>query len=282
MNEGVASPGSLSVQGGLIRAGMKVRKENGRIVLSQTTRFWVYAAVSFWALIVLAGPFMIYSDFFGSQTTHFTCDRGTGVCAVDGRSKDSPPMADIKRAEIDRDFNRRDGANYGITLVARDGKKYRIEQQRAIKSSVVAEYRAAVKTINAYLADPAQQKFDVSFTYSAGWWEKIQSVFYFLVALVFLCVGLMMWSKRRYILEREKITFLIRGPFQRYNQELPTARISAIVDHMVANQRRIDLKVDAYNGIGLVSASAWAASKLDQIALDLAEFLEKPIEKANG
>ena len=282
MNEGIASPGSLDAQGGFIKAAMEVHKESGRIVLSQKTRLWVYAAVGLWALVVLAGPFMIYSDFADSQTTHFTCDRGTGVCAVDGRPNDSPPLADIKRAEIDHDFNRRDGANYGITLVARDDKKYRIEQRRAIKGSVVADYRSAVRTINAYLANPGQPKLDVAYTYSASWWEKVQSVFYFLVSLIFLFIGLGMWTKRRYILEREKITFLIRGPFQHIRQELPTQRISAITDHVVANRRRIELKVDAYNGIAVISAGPWAAPKLDQIALDLAELLGKPIEKGNG
>lgn len=280
MTKEIAPPGSLHPEGAFLTAPMKVHKEKGRIILAQKTRLWFRVAVCFWAMVVLLTPFMIYSEWFTSQTTYFTCDRGTGICEVDGRSKDTPRLADIKLAQMDHDFNRRDGPNYGINLVARDGKKYPIEQQRAIKDSVIADYRSAVKTINAYLANPAQQKLSVSYTYVAGLSEKLVSIFYFLFGIVTLAVALGIWTKRRYIFEHEKVTLMVRRPFRHDKQEFTTQRISAIVDHQFASRRRIEIKVDGDNGIPLVSAGALDASKLDRIPLDLAEFLGKPIEKA--
>ena len=50
----------------------------------------------------------------------------------------------------------------GFNLVTPDGKKYAIQQQRAITDSVIADYRQTAKTINAFLSDPAQQKLDTS------------------------------------------------------------------------------------------------------------------------
>ena len=261
---------------------MKVYKENGRIILLQKTRLWFRAAVCLWAMVVLATPFMIYDAWFGSQTAHFACNRATGVCEVDGRSKDVPPLADIKSAQIDRDFNRRDGANYGIALVTRDGKKYPIELQRGIRDSVVADYRSAVRTINAYLANPAEQKLDVSYTFVAALSEKLQSIFYFFFGIVTLAIGFSMWTTRRYIFEREEITLMVGGPFHHDKRGFATQRISAIVDHQVANERRIEVKVDGDNRFAVVSAAQGDASKLDQIRLDLAEFLGKPVEKAAG
>jgi hypothetical protein len=282
MTREIGPPGSLQTEGGFITAGMKVHKESGRIVLLKKTRLWFRAAICFWAMFNLFIPFMIYSEWFSSQTTRFICDRGTGVCTVNGQSKDSPPLADIRRAEMDHDFNRRDGANWGINLVARDGKKYPIEQQRAIKDSVVAEYRSAVATINSYLANPGQQKLDVSYTYVAGLSEKLKTLFYFLFGVVTLAAGLGMWSTRRYIFEREKVTFLNRGPLQRFRQELATQQISAIIDRVVAGKRRIELKVDGDYEIAVASAGLFAASKLDPLAADLAGFIGKPVERTKA
>jgi len=280
MTKEIGPPGSLHPEGAFLTAPMKVHKENDRIVLSQKTRLWFRIAVCLWAMVVLSTPFMIYSEWFSSQTTYFTCDRGTGICEVDGRSKYTPRLADIKLAQIDRGYNGRDGTSYGIALVTRDGKKYPIEQQRAIKNSVIADYRSAVKTINAYLSNPGQQKLSVSYTYVAGLSEKLKTIFYFIFGIVTLAAGFGIWTKRRYIFDHEKVTLMVRRPFRHDQQEFATQRISAIVDRQVANRRRIEIKVDGDNGIPLVSTGPWAASKLDPIPLDLAEFLGKPIEKA--
>jgi hypothetical protein len=282
MTEEIAPFGWLRPDGALLTAPMKVHKENGRVILLQKTRLWFRAAVCFWAMVVLLTPFMIYSEWFGSQTTQFTCDRGTGVCEVDGRTKDTPPLADIKSAQIDHASNRRDGPNYGINLVTRDGKKYPIEQQRAIKDSVVADYRATVKTINAFLANPGQQKLDVSFTYVAGLQEKLQSIFYFFFGIGTLAAGLGLWTTRRYIFEREKITLMVGGPLRKRKQEFAGARISAVVDHVVVNERRIEVRVDGDHNIPVASAGPYTASLLDPIPMDLAEHLGKPIERVTG
>ena len=122
----------LSSGGTFLRAHLKIRREGGTIVLSQKTRLWFRLSVCVWAMVVLMTPFMLYDEIVNSHTTHFTCDRASGICAVEGDPKGVPPLADIARAVMDHDFNRRDDANWGINLVTSDGKKYAIEQQRAI------------------------------------------------------------------------------------------------------------------------------------------------------
>lgn len=281
MNEEIAPPGPLT-EGTFLTAPMKVHKENGRIVLSQKTRLWFRAAVCLWALVVLSTPFIIYSQWFSSQTTHFMCDRGTGMCEVDGRSKNSPPLTDIKQAQVDHNYNRRDGANYGIELITRDGKKYAIEQQRAIKDSVIADYRAAAQAINAYLANPGQQRLDVSFTYVAGLSEKLTSIFYLFFGVAMLAIGLGIWTKRSYVFEHEKVTLMVSTPlrtFRRAQIEFATQRINAVVDRQVANRRCIEIKVDDSNIPVVSSPQGAGASELDGILMDLAGFLGKPIEK---
>ena len=84
----VAPPGPLNGPGAILTAPMKIHKKGGKIILSQKTRLWFRTAVCLWASVVLMTPFMTYATLFTSQTTRFTCDRGSGVCAVDGSARD--------------------------------------------------------------------------------------------------------------------------------------------------------------------------------------------------
>jgi hypothetical protein len=167
-------------------------------------------------------------------------------------------------------------------LIARDGRKYPIERQRAIKDSVVAEYRSAVKMINAFLSNPSQQKLDVSYTYVAGLSENLKSIFYLLFGMGTLAKGLAIWTRRRYIFEHERVTLLVSRPFRHVKQEFATQRISAIIDRQVANRRRIELRLDGQNEIPVVSVGERDASKLDRIPSVLAELLGKPVERVSG
>src|SRR5690242_9528910 len=101
----------LSSRGTMLLAHLEIRREGGRIVLSQKTRLWVRLFVCVWAMVVLMSPFMLYDEIVNSHTTHFTCDRASGICAVEGNAKGVPRLGDITRAVMDHDFNRRDGAN---------------------------------------------------------------------------------------------------------------------------------------------------------------------------
>jgi hypothetical protein len=276
-----APHGPLSRRGAILTAPMKIRKKGGNIILSQKTRLWFRAAVSVWATVVLMTPFMIYSELFSSQTTRFTCERGSGVCAVDGRPKDVPRLADITRAEMDHDFNRRDGTNWGINLVTRDGKKHSIEQQRAIKDSVIADYRSTVKAINAYLADGTQQKLDTSFTYRASLWEKLQSIFYLFFGVATLFVGWLLWTRRVYTFEAGKVTVVVCRPFQRATQEIGADRITAIADRHVFDRRRVELKLAGALPIPVVEAGSTETLVADPLAKELAEFLGKPLESVS-
>jgi len=278
----VAFPGPLTRHGAIMTARMKIHKNDGKIVLSQKTRLWFRAAVCVWASVVLTTPFWIYWVLFNSQTTRFTCDRGDGVCAVDGRTQGVPRLDDLARAEMDHNWNRRDGVNWGINLVTRDGKKYRIEQQRAIKDSVVADYRAAVKAINAYLHDPAQQKLEVSYTYWAALSEKLQSIFYLFFGVGTLLVGWNLWRRRVYIFEPGKITVVVRHPFDRETKEYATDRITAIAERQFMNRRFVDLKLDDMSVVRVVEAWREEAPFTDQVAKELAGILGRPVETAPG
>ena len=140
MSPQVVFPKPLTRAGAMLTEPMKIHKETGRIVLSQKKRFWFRAVVCFWALVTLVMPFILYDKLFLTHTCHLTCDRSTGVCAVNGQTRDIPKVADIKRAEMDRGWNSRDGRNWGINLVTADGKRHSVEEDRATKDSAIADY----------------------------------------------------------------------------------------------------------------------------------------------
>jgi hypothetical protein len=270
-----------SLHGTALTAPMKISKQGGRIILSQKTRLWFRAAVCFWAAVVLMTPFMLYSELFSSQTTRLTCDRGTGDCAIDGRTKDVPRLAEISRAQMDHDFNRRDGINWGINLITRDGKKHSIEQQRAIRGSVVTDYRATVKAINAYLTDSTQQKLDTSFTYRAGFWEKLKSIFYLFFGAGTLFVAWGLWIRRTYTFEPDKVTVSVLHPFQRDTRQIAGDRITAITDRQFFNRKTVELKLDDDSTIPIVDAGGTEVMTAEQLAKELAQVLGKPLESVS-
>ena len=280
MSPQVVLPKPLTRAGGFLTAPMNVHKESGRIVLSQNTRIWFRAAVCFWALVVLGTLFMLYDQLFLSHNWHFTCDRNTGVCAVNGHTRDIPKLADIQSAEMDRGWNGRDGRNWGINLVTTDEKKHSIDEQRAIKASVVAEYRATVKAINAYLADPGQQKLDTAFTYIASLREKVTSVFYLLFEGLTLFLCLSRWSKQIYTFEPGSITVAVRGPFLRTRQEIDSNRITAIIDRQVVNSRFIELSLADGLLIAIVTMGSMETVMSASISMELGGVLGKPVRNA--
>ena len=275
-------PVRLDSEGSLLRCPAKIRRKKGRIVVLQKTRLWFRAAVCVWALVVLMTPFMIYSELFGATVVRFRCDRAAGTCAIDGRTRDVPPPADIVRAEMDRAFNRRDGVNWGINLVTRDGKKYAIDEQRGIADAVVADYRNAVGAINAYLANPAQKVLDISFTYRASLGEKAQSFFYLLFGVGTLLIMGARWDKTTYVFEPGRVTFATRSLFQRTTEHIPADRIVGIVDRAANDGRFLDLKLAGGERIGLVRAGAGRSPALADLARDVALLLVKPVESASS
>jgi len=268
----------LSSCGTILRAHLKIRREGGMIVLSQKTRLWFRLCVCLWAMVVLISPFMLYDEIANSHTTHFTCDRATGACAVEGDPKGVPRLADIARAVMDHDFNRRDGANWGINLVTMDGKKYAIEQQRAIKDSVIADYRRTAKAINAFLADPGQQKLDASFTYRAGISEILKSVFYLIFGVVTLGLGLSLWTRRTYTFESRKVMVRVRGPILRGTEEIANDAITTIADRAVFAGRRLELNLADSSSVQVLQEAANENSMISSLAKELAALLGKPLE----
>jgi len=268
----------LSSGGTFLRAHLKIRREGGMIVLSQKTRLWFRLSVCVWAMVVLMTPFMLYDEIVNSHTTHFTCDRASGICAVEGDPKGVPRLADIARAVMDHDFNRRDGANWGITLVTSDGKKYAIEQQRAIKDSVIADYRQTAKAINAFLADRGQQRLDTSFTYRAGISEILKSIFYLIFGIVTLGLGLSLWTRRTYTFESGKVTVRVRGPILRDTEEIANDGITAVADRRVSAGRRLELNLADSSSLQVLQEGPNENSMIRSLAQELAALLGKPLE----
>lgn len=261
---------------------MKIRRKDRTIVLVQKTRLWFRAGVCLWTLIVLLGTLMIYSMLFGSTTIRFTCDRAAGTCEIDGRTRDVPRLADIVSAKMDRDFNRRDGVNWGIDLVTREGKPYAIDAQRAIDGAVVAEYRATVKTINAFLATPAQKTLDTSFTYRAGVWEKIQSLVMEFSAIVILIAGYSLWTKTTYIFEPDRVTLVRRWAIESTTEELAAVNIARITNRSAIDGRHLELQLHDRGRFTVVQTSRENTVDMKALGEELSECLGKPLESVPG
>lgn len=279
-----AAQGPIQCDGAILKTPMEVHKDTGRIVVIQKTRLWFRMAVWFGVLIVALHPFMIYSEIFTVQTSHFTCDRESGACSLNGRTEEIPRLAEITRAQINRAFNRRDGTNWGIDLITRDGRKHSIEVQRAIKDSTIADYRAAVKAINAYLANPSEKNLDATFTYVAGLSEILMSCFYLVFFSVVLFFALLQWNKRVYTFEPGKITLESSGLLQRDSQEIGAGRIAAVVRRVAAKGAFVELKLvdDGGSTLLLFAGNASDSSKTVPLAAELAGFLGRPLELHNS
>jgi hypothetical protein len=225
---------------------------------------------------------MLYSQLFSAQTTRLTCDRATNICAVDGSSRDVPRVDEIARAEMNHDSNRRDGPNWGIDLVTRDGRKHPIEQQRAIANAVVANYAAAVAATNAYLANRAQPALDVSFTYRASLGEKLQTVFYLLFGIATLIAGWALWTRRSYIFEHDCVNAIERRPFFQTKAVIAVDRIAAIYDRPFRDGRIVELAFEDGSKIGVLQAGARKAVEASRVAKELADYLAKPLKSVTA
>jgi hypothetical protein len=281
-NTDIALPVRLESEGSLLRCPIKFRRENARIVLSQKTRLWFRSGVCLWAVVIVMTPFMIYSELFGATVVRFRCDRDAGTCAIGGRTRDVPRPADVVRAEMDRAFNRRDGANWGINLITRDGKKYAIDEQRGIAAGVVADYRNAVHAINAYVANPAQRVLDISFTYRASRGEKVQSFFYLLFGVGTLLIMGALWTSTAYVFEAERVTLATRSLFQRTAQQMPADRIVGVVDAAAPDGRLLNLKLAGGERISVLRTGNAGAAALADVAREVALLLMKPVERSSG
>jgi hypothetical protein len=247
-------------------------------VLSQKTRLWFRVGVFMWGIVVLISPFTLYDEIFNSHTTRFTCDRASGICAIEGSPQPLPRLPNIVRAAMDHDFNRRDGANWGINLVTSDGNKFPIERNRAIKDSVIADYRRAAKQINAFLSDPKQQKLDASFTYRAGLTEILVSIFNLVFGVVTLWLGSLLWRRSTYTFESGKVTLSLRGPFLRREEEISNNRITAILNRPLLPGRRLELKLADTSSLPVLDEAANEKPVIGALAIELAALMGKPLE----
>ena len=270
------APGPITLRGGIRIAAMKIHREPDKVVFSQKTRLWFRLAAFIWVLCSLMTPLMLYSQLFTTQTTRFTCDRASDQCAVNGQPKDLPRLSALKRAVLSREFNRRDGANYGIDLVTGDGKKYSIDAQRAIKQSAIDNYSASVKAINAFLADPSRQALDTSFTFQASIGEIVQSFFYLAFEAVTVFLLFLIWTRRIYTFEPDRVSMMVSRPFLRTRQEIQGYRVTAVVNHAVVNRRLVELKLDS--GYPIAVVETWRADGVTEIATELSRILGKPLE----
>jgi len=165
----------LALGGGTswFRGSLEIQQSVDRLVLSQGPSTLVRIVLYAWPLVVLLGAFLCYRTLFTSQTSTFTCDRASGKCQLNGN--DAPALANIKGVELDTTYRGKEGRFYYPTLLLKDGGKFMLTQQGAQKESVIADYRATVKTIEGFLGG-SEPRLETSFTYSASTWEKVYSV----------------------------------------------------------------------------------------------------------
>jgi len=144
---------------------------------------------------------------------------------------------------------------------------------------VIADYRATVRAINAYLADGSQQKLDASFTYRAGLWEEFQSIFYLVFGAATLFIAWGLWTKRVCTFEPAKVTFVERRWFRHSMQEIGADRIIAIVERPVLDRQVVELQLADLSAI-LVVETERTGVRMTGLARELAELLRKPLQAA--
>lgn len=246
-----------------------------RLVLRQRPGRWFRWGTWAWGVITLIMIAAFVSEWFGGGwTTRFTCSRASGHCERDGIRGTLPPLAEIERAELRRYHVTKQGDFHAITLHTRAGQTFDVDSYGAQRDDAIASYRATVDDINRFLADPAQQQLDTSFTYHASGSEKARAMVLLVSGLLLLALALALYRAARFTFERARVTLVTRGPFVRDRRELAGDQIRAVVDRRDASGCALGLDLtDGSTVIVLQSSSP------DPLAQKISAVLGKPLEQ---
>ncbi len=213
------------------RGSLELQQSVDRIVLEQGPSTLLKIAMYTSPLLIVLGVYFCYAAFFVAKTTTFTCDRASGKCELDGKSEAVPSLSKIVGVELENQHRDRQGDFKFIKLVLGDGGKQYLSNDGAQRAEVVAEYRAAVDAIQAFLADPSRPKLETSWTYRASTWEKVYNVGMLVGALFFMAVVLGLANTRIYTFERGKVTLRDHRPvFGTSRRELAANEIARVTD----------------------------------------------------
>jgi len=146
----------------------------------------------------------VYDMLFGSHSQHLVCDRHTGRCELNG---DEIAIVDeLKDAELSTDSMHRSGHFAGgskiVTLILRNGTRPDASTQGAQSARSIAEYRAVVQAIRAFIADRAQPRLDLTYVYRPSLYEKIWAVFFFFVLAFITALVVRAWRTRHVVIDR--------------------------------------------------------------------------------
>ena len=246
-----------------------------RLVLSQGPSVMMHIIVWLLLFIVAFGWLATIGGFVTTQPQHLVCDRAAGTCVFNDRPL--VPLGDVTGAVLERNWSRANGESWGVVLKMRDGTKRDAFTQRAQNKNSVAEYRAAVDAIRAFLANPAQTRLDQTYVYRTSVMEDVLGVVRGVI-LAFFAVGLILvWSKKSYTFDRAagKVTASSKGFLQRAKTvELPLDRIDAVIDRRMNVSRYLELSV---GGGERVTVAQSKGNGIDRLLAPVTQITGKPL-----
>jgi hypothetical protein len=244
-----------------------------RLVLTQGPT-WIFKIVVFGvAFIGLFGAVATVGLLFGSQPTRLVCDRTAGTCTQNGIAL--VPLAEIAGVELRKYHVTKQGDFYAVALQLGDGSTRDVGGQGAQSPRSIAEYRASVEAMRAFLANPGQARLDTTFTYYASVWERVRMVVLSVMFLPIAVLLIFMTSTTSYTFAGGKIVASTTGPLRSASTEvLPFARVTAIADHLHAGRRQIALVLDDGSRLLLVDA----ADAPEALVGRLRQLLGKPVQ----
>jgi hypothetical protein len=254
------------------RGSLDIQQSVDGLVLTQGPSTFVKIVTFAWPLALLLGAWLCYNVWFVARTTTFTCDRGTGKCAIDGETAAMPALADITGAELEKTHRNGQGDFYWVKLTLKEGRNKYVSHDGAQRNDVVAQYRATVEAIQGFLSDTSKQELETSFMYRSSTWEKVYAGFTTGGGLVLMLFLLVMFNTRTFTLERGKLTMSDSRPlFGTKSEEITADKIAAVVDRK-DDGRVIELKLSDGKTVTILSGDDQAA---DQVVKQAHELLGK-------
>ena len=258
---------------------IKVRAGDDELVLLERPRLLYLIALGLVALVALPIFLGGVVSLFATHSQHLVCDRHRDVCERDGVA--IALLHDVSGAELTERAVRSGGGRYAmgyfksVTLVLRDGSRKNASDAEVQSDASVAEYRAAVDAIRAFLANPSQQRFETTFTYRPSWSERIYTVCTCTLPLLFVMSLLALWPASSYTFVQGTMSAKNGKRFgKKLTYQLPIEEIAVIGDR---DGRGIDLQLGDGSRILLAHVRHGHLPKALLPAVEKA--LGKPVER---
>ena len=259
--------------GSFWRSSIHVHSGADRLVLSQGPSVMMQIIVWLLLIVLAFGWLATIGGFLTTQPQHLVCDRAAGTCTLNDRPL--APLADVTGAILERNWTRANGEFWGVVLKMRDGSKRDAFTQRAQSKKSVAEYRAAVDAIRAFLTNPAQTRLDTTYVYRTSVMEDVLGVVRGLVLAVFAVVLVATWNRSSYTFDRGtgKVTASSKAFLRR--AKTTQAQIVAIGERSSEPWHYLQLALADGTRIDAVQSKRGA---VDPLLAQVAQITGKPLE----